>query len=64
MNLRARVHRQLAYIYLLSVPSVSSRCFNKNKMNVLFREIARLMARNSFVLGPNKHSLYWVRVLL
>ena len=31
------------YIYLLNLPSFSSRYFNKTK----FREIARLIARNS-----------------
>ena len=36
-------------MYLLNVPSVSSRYFKKNKRNVLFREIARLIARNSLV---------------
>ena len=35
-------------MYLLSVSSVSSRYLKKiNKMNVLFREIVRLIARNS-----------------
>ena len=30
-NYRARVHRLLVYMYLLSVPGVSSRYFNKIK---------------------------------
>ena len=47
-NSGAMVHRQLVYIYLLNVPSFSSRYFNKIKTNVAFREIARLIARNSF----------------
>ena len=37
----------LVYMYLLNVPSASSRYFNKIKTNVLFREIAHLIARNS-----------------
>ena len=32
-NYRARVHRRLVYMYLLSVPSVSSSYFNKIKRN-------------------------------
>ena len=40
------MHRRLVYIYLLNVPSFSSRYFKK-KTNVSFREIARLIARNS-----------------
>ena len=36
------MHRRLVYIYLLNVPS-----FQQNKTNVAFREIARLIARNS-----------------
>ena len=35
-------------IYLLNVPSFSSRYFNKLKINVSFREVARLIARTSF----------------
>ena len=38
---------RLVYMYLLNVPSVSSRYFNKIQ-NVSFREIARIIARNSF----------------
>ena len=46
------VHRQLVYMYLLGVPSVFSRYFNKIK-RTYFREIARLIARNSYVyLSP------------
>ena len=43
----AMVHR----LYLLNVPSFSSRLFQQNKTNVSFREIARLIARNSSVLS-------------
>ena len=38
------LHRRLVYIYLLNVPSFSSRYFNKT-----FREIARFIARNSLL---------------
>ena len=41
------MYRRLVYIYLLNVPSFSSRYFNKIKTNVSFREIVRLIARNS-----------------
>ena len=44
------VHQRLVYIHLLNVPSFSSRYFNKNKTNVSFREIARLIARNSYTV--------------
>ena len=41
------MHRRVVYIYLLNVPSFSSRYFNKIKTNVSFRESVRLIARNS-----------------
>ena len=43
------VHRGLVYIFLLNVPSFSSHYFKQNKTNVSFREIARLIARNSLI---------------
>ena len=42
------MHRRLVYIYLLNVPSFSSRYFNKIKRTSHYREIARLIARNSY----------------
>ena len=42
------VQRRLVYMYLLNVPSVSSRYVNKIKRNVSFREMTRLIARNSY----------------
>ena len=47
----------LVYTYLLNVPSVSTRHFNKLKTNVSFREILRLIARNSFKLDAVKHGI-------
>ena len=47
-NIRTR----LVNVYLLNVPSVSSPYFNKTgsiTKNVSFREMARLIARNSFM---------------
>ena len=54
----ARVHRQLVKIYILNVPSISQSLFPQNKMNVSFREIAHLIARNSLVLIANTRSEY------
>ena len=36
------------YMYLLNVPGVSSRNCEQSKTKVSIREIARLIARNSF----------------
>ena len=47
------MHRRLVYIYLLNVPSFSSLFFQQNKTNVSFREIARLIARNSLLQKLN-----------
>ena len=47
IHIGAMVHRWLVYIYLLNVPSFSSRYFNKIKRKSRFREIARLIARNA-----------------
>ena len=46
----AKMQIRLVYMYLLNVPCVSSRYFNKIKTNVSFREIARLIARNSLII--------------
>ena len=46
-------------MYLLSVPSVSSRYFNKIKTKVLFREIARLIARNSLQWSNRNFDTDW-----
>ena len=53
------VHRQLIYIYLLNVPSFSSRYFNKIKQTSrLGRLLALLLEilykKNHFTLGPAK----------
>ena len=50
LNIQIRGQRCIdgSYIYLLNVPSFSS-FFQQNKTNVSFREIARLIARNSFL---------------
>ena len=53
----ARVQIRLVYMYLLNVPSVSSRYFNKIKTNVSIREIARLIARNSLILPQRRSRL-------
>ena len=62
-NSGAMVHRRLLYIYLLNVPSFSSRYCKKNKINVSFREIASLIARNSLicciVLVYNHYQRFW-----
>ena len=41
----ARVHRWLVYMYLLNVPGFSNPYFLK-KLNISFKEIARLIAKN------------------
>ena len=54
------MHRRLVDIYLLNVPFFLQSLFQQNKTNVSFREIARLIARNS--LGYRVHFL--VKVIL
>ena len=45
-------------MYLLSVPSVSSRYFNKIKRTSYLGKIARLIARNSLILP------HWSKAIL
>ena len=49
------LHRRLVYIYLLNVPSFSSRYFNKIKRT---SRLGRLLALSLEILGE-KHSLYF-----
>ena len=49
------------YIYLLNVPSFSRSLFQQNKTNVSFREIARLIARNSLKWYLDPLSLHQVK---
>ena len=47
-KLRAMVHRRLVYIYLLNVPSFSSRYFNKIKRK---SRLGRLLALSLEILS-------------
>ena len=56
-KLGAMVHRRLVYIYLLNVPSFSSRYFNKIKRT---SRLGRLLALSLEVLyseSPSRHTL-------